>query len=114
MDMQRAVTAAYIATDPTEVIIRRPGKVSDGSGGFRINGESPLPPQTVRIISAGTGSTRRTVDGEEEQPDIVLLGEWDADIQVDDVFMFDGDDYQVQTVLADLGYETYAEVTLRD
>lgn len=110
----RRQTAEFIAVYPLEIVLTRSDMVSDGSGGVKAT-LVPLPAQTFRQITQGTntGVFRRTIDGEEVQPDFVLLGYYDADVKSGDWYMKDGAKHEVVYVRDDRRYQTWAEVKYR-
>lgn len=54
-----------------------------------------------------------TVDGVERAVDFVMLGEWDADIALGDVFTHDGLEWDVVQLVHFNGYERRATVSRR-
>jgi len=113
--VMRKQTTAFIAVYPQSIALVRTAMVSDGAGGVVSSGPSPLPAQIFRQITQPTNTQvlRRTIDGEEVQPDFVLLGEWDADVAVGDWYMKDGAKHEIVYVKEDRRYETWAEVKYR-
>lgn len=114
-EVMRRQTKHFINVYPLSIALVRTVMTPDGSGGVKSLGPDPLDPQTFRQITQPTSPQvlRRTIDGEEVQPDFVLLGEWDADIQVGDWYMKDGAKHEVVYVKEDRRYETWAEVKYR-
>lgn len=114
-EVMRKQTTEFIAVYPQVIALVRTAMESDGSGGFKTVGPNPLGPQTFRQITQPTNTQvlRRTIDGEEVSPDFVLLGEWNADVQIGDWYMKDGAKHEVVYVKEDRRYETWAEVKYR-
>lgn len=111
----RKQTLQFIGYNPVEVSLLRPNRTADGSGGW-IEGEpTELAPQTFRQITQSTNSQvfSRTIDGEEVQPDFVLLGAYDADVQTGDHYLVGEIRYDIVYVRTDRRYETWAEVVYR-
>lgn len=113
-EVMRKQTTAFIAVYPQSLILMRSDMVADGSGGVKAT-LTPLDPQTFRQITQPTNTQvfRRTIDGEEVQPDFVILGEYNADVQIGDWYMKDGAKHEVVYVKDDRRYETWAEVKYR-
>jgi hypothetical protein len=113
-EVMRRQTEQFIAVFPQEIVLTRSDMVSDGAGGVKAT-LVPLPAQTFRQITQPTNTTvfRRTIDGEEVQPDFVLLGEYDVDVKSGDWYMKDGAKHEVVYVRDDRRYETWAEVKYR-
>lgn len=114
-EVMRKQTKQFIEVYPQSIPLVRTAMIADGSGGVKSSGPSPLPAQIFRQITQPTSPEvfRRTIDGEEVQPDFVLLGEWDADIAIGDWYMKDGAKHEVVYVKEDRRYETWAEVKYR-
>jgi hypothetical protein len=111
----RKQTAEFIGYNPMEVVLLRPQRVADGSGGWKDDPPTALASQTMRKITQPTNSQvfRRTIDGEEVKPDFVLLGEYNADVQNGDYWLEDGRRYDVVYVKDDRRYETWGEAIYR-
>ena len=107
LDAQRAVTAAFIAEDPTEIeLIPQVETISDGGGRVRVLG-TPRAAQTFKLIPM-TYDQRPTVTagGVERTIDYTLLGAWDCDAEVWDIWMPDETEYYlVVAVSPGHGYE---------
>lgn len=114
-EVMRQQTTDFIAIYPQELALVRTAMTADGSGGVKSLGPTPLDPQTFRQITQPTNTQilRRTIDGEEVQPDFVLLGEWNADVRVGDWYMKDGAKHEIVYVKEDRRYQTWAEVKYR-
>lgn len=100
----RRQIAQMIEDDPTEVVLRRRERVEVPGGGWRwadpVDG-TPLKPQTVKLIPFKRRMTQFLV-GTELGPmadlPYVLLGYHDMDIQKDDLFTFEGGEFEVKTL----------------
>lgn len=112
--VMRRQTTAFIAVYPLEIVLTRADMVSDDAGGVKGTLTS-LSAQIFRQITQPTNTQvfRRTIDGEEVQPDFVLLGEWDVDIRLGDWYMRNGAKHEIVYVRDDRRYETWAEVKYR-
>lgn len=75
-----------IASNPSDIVIRRSREISDGAGGsYRETAE--LPAQTVRIFMTAAASTEAAgAGGHVRAVGWGLLGAWDADIVAGDEF----------------------------
>lgn len=106
-------TQQFILENPAEIVFTRNTPVSDGMGGFTTD-PTPLEPQTVRVIQtvSAQATERRTISGEVTTPDMKVLAEWDADIEVGDTFKWQTMDVEVVWVVV-LPYEKTAEVARR-
>ena len=113
-EVMRKQTKEFIAIYPQSLVLTRSEMVSDGSGGV-VGTLTSLPAQTFRQITQPTNTQvfRRTIDGEEVQPDFVLLGEYDADVKIGDWYMKEGAKHEVVYVKDDRRYQTWAEVKYR-
>lgn len=107
----RANTTAFINADYKDIILNRVTRADNGAGGFT-EAEAPIAAQRMRLIpqQGNMSPLRETLDGEAVQPDYVLLGEWNADIQRWDTFEDAGRRYQVLFVHEKSSYERKGEV----
>jgi hypothetical protein len=115
-EVLRRQTKQFIEEYPMEILLQRSDMVPDGSGGFKATlGTVPAGAQTFRQVTqaTNTGVFRRALDGEEVQPDFVLIGEHDADVRIGDWYMKDGAKHEVVYVRDDRRYETWVEVKYR-
>lgn len=114
LSILRKQTKDFIAANPSDIVVQRIDTVADGSGGVKKT-LAPLPAQTLRLIKRNTSTAvfRRTIDGQEVQPDFVVLGEYDADMRTGDWFFMDGIKYEFVYVQADRRYEAWGEVIYR-
>lgn len=110
----REQTRKFIAESAYEVILTRGTRTDDGAGGFFIADPTPLGPQTVKVIqiSSAAAVERKSVGGEVVRPDIKLLCEWDADIQMGDTMDWNGLVLEVVWMIR-LDYEITAEMGAR-
>ena len=67
--------------------------------------------QVMRLIEQGPPEVLTTPDGLQRSLDYVLLAEWDAVIETNDVFEYDDDLLEVIEVYHDNAYEVRAAVT---
>ncbi len=115
LHIQQRNTVAHLEADGEMVTLSRNSTPTpDEAGGFTPGGPGSLAPQ-VFVMETSTRQlpVRRTVDGLEVNPEYVLTGLWDADIQPGDWFFKDGAKYEVVFVHLDRSYMTTAEVIYR-
>lgn len=112
-------TQAFIAADPSWVTFNRRvgGPVSDGAGGRSYLG-NPLGvgAQQVRIVPARTRSSNQVFTTPSGQlvsiHDATLVGPSDLDIQLNDYFTWQGQDFLVTFVYSDRRWQTQAQLDL--
>ncbi len=112
-DVMRQQTQQFIKDNPTDLVITRRVRVSDGAGGFTTT-PTDLSPQEVRIVQqpANESIERRNSDGEVVRPVLKVLGRHDADFQMDDTFTWNGMRCEIVWVTV-FPYEKVAEVAAR-
>lgn len=110
LDIQRDMTKAYIAMDPTTIILTPVVKTHTDSGSVVIEDGPPRQPQTFKLILLqGSGGSERvlTVDGVERTISGFLLGAYDCVMEAGDHWTGDdGRRYEVIALQATHGYET--------
>lgn len=108
----RDQTTYFIAANPMTLLLTPTRDDRTSQGGVRKVNLPTRPPQKVRLISQGD-SQRPTIteDGIEREIDLVLLGEWDAQIDIGDWWR-DGEGllYEVIEMVPYNGYEVRALV----
>jgi hypothetical protein len=114
--MQRRTTRAFIAADPTDILLLRQALVKNERGGFSPTGEPTEIPARVHLSKSGPtgGEDRLTDSGREIFLKDLLVGLHDLDIETDDYFEAGGVTYQVGYVSPDRNYETRATLFLRE
>jgi PKD repeat protein len=110
LEVQRQLTAGFIAADPFIVNFTRYPRIANGSGGYAKGAPVAVATQAMKLIRLGdTAVERTTEDGRSVAPTFVLVASWDADIQRWDEFTMNG--HRLQVVYVDnRGYEAKAEV----
>lgn len=114
--VNRRLTSEFIAADPKDISILRRTKESDGAGGYKwVDPTDPLTAQRIRLIPQNRDiHERETSLGTKVTPHLILLAEYDADIQRFDQYIDQGYVYEVVWVYEKRTYETKADVvTLR-
>lgn len=87
-DVQRKVTAAFIADDPTTAQLIPVTRVSQGNGGFQEVVNTPRAPQTFKLsLLAYDQRPTITVAGVERVADYHLIGPHDMSIAVGDYWV---------------------------
>lgn len=111
LDIQKELTAAFIATSPIELVLTPYGRTETPTGGY-IEGALPARPmQTFKLIQLSENADPVLgQDGIMRRMDFTLLGLWDAEIAVRDRFSYKGGDFTVEALMMDLEYETRALV----
>jgi hypothetical protein len=109
----RYMTKMFILDDPTSIILGRNVTVAMPGGGHDYP-KVDLPAQNFRLInlSADDGiSNSPNDDGEVRKFFYNMVGEWDADIQINDVWEVGDTQYSVDGLMPNNEYETRATVT---
>lgn len=113
LETQRELTTAYIAENPSTIILRPRERERTSTGGYILTAVMPRDPQTMRIIE-GAGyadqGVARTETGFMRERTFQLMGEWNALIEVDDRFFYDDVLWIVRSFMPENGYETRALV----
>lgn len=109
---QRALTAAFIEANYETIVLtpRTQGKTT--TGGFQYNNQPPRAPQKFHIIERVSNAMPRTrvIGGDQREEDFTLLGYWDAQVAVHDIFDLNGAQWEVLALMSDNGYERRATV----
>lgn len=109
----RKQTEKFIQENPSQITLLRETRIPNGKGGYTTT-RAPQASQTFRIVPQQPGSAARTMDGDKVAPTFVLIGRWNADVNNNDVFEWDGRTYSVDLVRGSglsTSYETWVEVT---
>lgn len=110
----RRQTEAFIAENPTSIVMKRSVRTPNGKGGYTIV-VTDQASQVFRIIPQQRSGhlSSRGIDGTVIKPEYVLIGKWDANVNNNDTFTFGGREYLVDHV-QDVGmpatYEKRVEV----
>lgn len=124
LKMFREHTRILIKEETTKVSLKRPRPlVDDGQGGKVREPGGPIDIPEQKFFFSGLNSNGRsqtaarwdiTEEGERFLTRFVIVGEWDADLQEDDWFMYNGRRVQIMDVYPDRSYETKAEAVTID
>lgn len=114
---QRAATVAFIAANPTSLVLTPRTKVKDGSGTRFVDG-TPRKAQDLCIIDQSTErniipGVVQTSDGRERIIDFILLGEHDARIELWDFWTDADGTWEVAQLFPWNQYEVRAAVVRR-
>lgn len=105
-------TERFIAENPTDLVLTRNTRASDGAGGFTTS-PTPLSSQVVRIVQQRTSAAveRRNISGEVVNPSVTLVCLPSVNVQRGDTFTWQGLSAEV-VWRTDLGYVVHAEVVI--
>lgn len=110
----RAATRWFIESDPSVVVFTPNERVRSPNGAYKTVQGDPKPPQTVKVIfQEARGEAERTSDGQVRKHDVVVVGEYDADIAEGDTFHWplgDSKKWVVKGIHPHNGYEVKADV----
>lgn len=109
----RYATQAFINENSVEVILNRKIFVEKPGGG-RDKASITLQPQIFRLInqtSSGGSATSSNDGGQVHRYEYVMVGLYDADIEVDDTWTEGEAKYHVNGILPNNGWETRVSVT---
>ena len=107
LEIQSAITQAFILADPESIIFQRRTQTADGAGGFILGAPAPLSnAQTVRLIPASDKVPEvSTSDGRRARPELVVLAPRDVDRAKYDQFTYDGRTYEIAEIHDKPDYE---------
>lgn len=113
--VQRRLTTAFIARNPTDIILTPNSRQSNGAGGWRKVAGTPRVSQTMSLIPQtqwrGGAEPTRTAEGEVDRIDYILVAEWNAVVAEDDTWTVGPVVYRVEFLFPSNGYEVKAGVT---
>lgn len=87
LEVNRKNTSAFIAVKPTTIALCPRKRIATPGGGFKYEDQPLRAPQTFRIIELGMQTTPPILtltDGKQREAEFWLLGEWNAEVQIDD------------------------------
>lgn len=107
-DALRAQTTAFIATDPTSIVLTPTVRTRTAAGGWAVSDGVDRAAQTFKLIPMTYQQKPTvTVDGKERIIDYTLLGEWDAIMERGDYWITeDGKRWEIVELAPGHGYET--------
>ena len=116
LKVNRLNTTAFIASRKSKIVLTPRERVK-ANGGWKYQEKAPRAEQTFRIIELGMNATPpilNLTDGKQREAEFWLLGEWDAAVEIDDIWTAeDGRVWQVGDIVRSNEYEVRALVTER-
>ena len=116
-NVNRANTHAFIAARPSAIVLIPVVRTKTASGGTRSTDSTPRAVQTLRLVEQGTNAGNApgrlpAADGHETRVSWLLLGDWDATMDVGDHWTDpdSGAGHQIEELLPFNGYERRARV----
>ena len=110
-------TRVFIGFKPSSIELIPQTRERTTGGGWKYLPDEPREPQIFRIIELGANTTPPiivTTDGKQREVEFWLLGEWDANMAVDDTWVAsDGREWLVGDIVRPNGYETRGLVVER-
>lgn len=109
LEVQRKLSAEFIAADAQTIVLQRPTRTPDGAGGTTVGTPVPVTAQVFRLLPQEDGATARTTaEGESATPEFMLMGYWNCDMDRFDEFTIDGRRFQI-VYIDDRQYEIKGE-----
>lgn len=108
----RYTTKQFIYEDPTTIVLKRQVATEKPGGGHDYP-KVPLPPQVFRLMNQATSSgiEHGADEGTARKFDYILVGEHNADIDINDTWEEAGDQYKVEALMPGNNFEIRALVT---
>lgn len=113
LDVNRRVTLAFIDQNPVDIALIPRSSGRTATGGRLKTSEEPRASQRFSLIEPSDSGFRypsSTSDGSQYSVDFMLLGAYDAVMEKDDVFVYEGREYKLLEIMPDNGYEKRAVV----
>lgn len=113
---ERLQILAFIQADPSVITLKRRPKSKTGAGGYTFGDPVDVPPQTFRLVPFKRRLTHGTVaggaggEGNVVSLPYVLVGKFDADVEPDDYFDYNGLRYEVLSLEPNRRIRTAAEL----
>lgn len=104
MVINRANTRRFIASDPTEIVLI-PRVETWIAGTKKMVDQTPRDSQTFKVIWAGDNGILTTGSGITRRFDFILVGNSDAELEINDHWSINGQDYEIQYVYPSNEYE---------
>lgn len=106
-------TKRFISFAPVTLTLRSYSIANDGTGGKKEVFAGNRPPQVFTLLEPSSSNYKLKAtqpEGTNTIYDYMLLGEYDAVIGLYDEFTYDGNEYRVENILSENGYERRAVV----
>lgn len=118
--IQRNQTERFLMVDPQQIQLKRPsqGYVSDASGGRILDSNlEVLPAQPCRIVPVQVRSgisqvTAGSLGNLTPTKDPTLVGRWNMDVQLNDFFTWENQDFQITFIYTDRRWMTQCQLDL--
>jgi hypothetical protein len=111
IDIHRRLTIAFIQTAPAVIILTPRARVKQPAGGFAYQSMASRAAQTMRLVEpSGLPILLTGSDGVQRELEMILIGEWNADLERYDIFEYGGRSYEVAQLYFPNGWESRAEV----
>lgn len=107
----RYTTKQYILDEPTTIVLKRQVKVNKPGGGHDFP-KVALPAQIFRFVNQdiGSGISLGSDEGIARRFNYVLIGKHDADIDINDTWEDGVDQYKVDSLVPNNGFEVRANI----
>lgn len=106
--INRRLTDAFIATDPTTLVLIPNITVPRPGGAKRVLAGTPREPQDFKFIYPGGDGIVVTDGGTTRRFDFIVVGSFDAEVDIGDHWDEGTQHYQIDYVYAPNGYEVKA------
>jgi hypothetical protein len=115
LEVQRKLTEAYINTMPVVLILIPRAEVRNSSGGTILVEQAPREPQTMRFIEYttqyGEGPEPNSApEGKQRLSQYEIQAKWDAVMDVNDIFTYENDRWEIIELYYFNGWEKRARV----
>lgn len=109
---QRRITRAFIDADYEMITLMPRTQSKSSSGGYKYTKGTPRAPQKFHVVERVTNAMPRTrvQGGDQREEDFTLVGNWDAQVAVHDIFDLHSAQWEVVAVAHPNGYEQRATV----
>lgn len=117
LTIQRQLTKAFIDRIPVSLVLTPRTRTKQPAGGFVWTDGTARVEQVMTLVEqtglSGQPQPRVTADGVERVVEFELVAEWNALIARNDVFTYQGKEWEVVDLYFDNGYERRALVSAR-
>ena len=111
LGVQRMLTEAFISTQPINITLVPMERQKTASGGYTFVAGAPRASQVMRLVEpASVPDPLRAADGTQREVDFMLIGAFDAEMAVYDMFIHGGNTWRIESLYPDNGWERRAVV----
>lgn len=111
LSVQRELTEWFIAMDPSIITLTPRTKVRTASGAWEAADGPARTSQTFKMIAAGANDgIVETVTGIQRKFDYIIVGRWDAVVEIGDWWQEGSQTYEVMGIMPYHGYEVKAGI----